>query len=80
MLYFPRLFFIRWLVDKLEYWCTFLHHDPIIWLEIKLTGRYCNLTNWSYDLDQKYNIGVWRELNSNNPLDQKRIASFRKEI
>lgn len=75
MLYFPRLYFMQLLVDKLEHWCTFLHHDPIIALEIKITGRHCNLAMWAIQLDEKYHLGKWRKPNPNNPLDRKRMPN-----
>jgi len=48
-----------WLVCfVLEYLCSLTH--PIQCIEIKLTGRHCNLARLSYWIEQKL-CGYWKE-------------------
>lgn len=49
---------LRFLCSSLEGLCCLTH--PFWWLEIKLTGRYCNLCDASVWLNDKYNLDVWK--------------------
>ena len=49
-----KLKYICWALEVL---CVLTH--PFVRVEILLTGRHCNLTNISYEIDKKYNLGVW---------------------
>ena len=45
------------LCTLLERVCWITH--PWVNLEIRITGRHCNLTMLSYKINEKYNLGVW---------------------
>lgn len=52
------LFYLSWYLESL---CNLTH--PFVWLEIKLTGRHCNLSLLSMALDDKYKLDVWTKQN-----------------
>lgn len=49
-----KLKYICWALSKL---CVLTH--PFVRVEILLTGRHCNLTMMSYNMDVKYNLDEW---------------------
>ena len=48
-----------WIVKSLERLCSLTH--PFHALEIKLTGRHCNLTLAAFYLDEEWGTGFWIE-------------------
>ena len=59
-----RITCLRFICSALEKLCCLTH--PFWWIEIKLTGNYCNLCNLSVRLNDRYNLGVWKP---DNPLN-----------
>jgi hypothetical protein len=53
--------FLTTLSTLLEKYCFLLHWTPI----------GCKMATWSYELDEKYNLGVWNKPESENETKEK---------
>jgi hypothetical protein len=53
--------FLTALSTLLEKYCFLLHWTPI----------GCKMATWSYELDEKYNLGVWNKPESENETKEK---------
>jgi hypothetical protein len=51
--------FLTFISSVLELLCRFTH--PFVELEIRLTGRHCNLAMLSYRMSMKYNLDTWKK-------------------
>jgi len=50
---------LKYICWALEVLCVLTH--PFVRVEILLTGRHCNLASISFNMDEKYNLGVWNK-------------------
>ena len=60
-----KMFILRFVCSTLERLCCLTH--PFGGIIYKLTGGYCHLCSASIWLNDKYNLGVWKSVDSENP-------------